>query len=45
MKYLKKDGLAIVTHKTVKPFGLWNIPEIGVKNGYILEKTLDFRID
>lgn len=27
--YLKKNSLAIVTHKTINPFGLWNIPKIG----------------
>jgi len=36
MKYLKKDGLAIMSHKTVNPFGLWNIPKIGISCGYIL---------
>ncbi len=45
MTFLNKTGCAIITHKTINPFGLWNIPQIGTSNGYTLEKTFDFNID
>jgi 25S rRNA (uracil2634-N3)-methyltransferase len=45
LKFLNNSGIAIVTHKTINPFGLWNIPKIGEDNGFKLIKQIDFDID
>jgi hypothetical protein len=35
----------IMTHKTIEPFSLWNIPKLGENNGLTLVKSIPFNID
>ena len=35
----------IITHKTIEPFGLWDIPGLGEAAGFTLVETLDFNCD
>lgn len=34
-----------MTHKTIEPFGLWDIPGQAKKAGYILEEKIKFNAD
>ena len=42
---LKPGGQIVVTHKTIEPFSLWDIPGIAMRNGYELLVTHPFDVD
>ena len=35
----------IMTHKTIEPFGLWDIPGRATSQGYTLKNTYPFDVD
>ena len=42
---LNEGGKVIVTHKTIEPFSLWDVPGIAASKGYFLLATYDFNVD
>ena len=42
---LNEGGLVVVTHKTIEPFSIWNIPGIAQSKGYTLQATYKFDVD
>lgn len=43
--WLREGGLIIVTHKTIEPFSLWDVPGLAAKNGFALKQSIKFDLD
>ena len=44
-EFLNSHGQIVITHKTIEPFSLWDIPGLAQKTGYRLFATHKFSID